>query len=245
MDPITQFSDYLTEYDRIVVFTGAGISTASGVPDFRSPNGIWQTYKPVYFNDFLANESDRRRYWQMKKETYELYKDVVPNPAHDWVYDLEVKRKLVGLITQNVDGLHRQAGHAEDKMVEIHGTDRQVMCLDCEKRWEASVFFESLDLSVPLPVCDVCGGLLKPATISFGQSMDPRTMTIASQWCFEAQLFISIGSSLVVHPAASLPVLALSYGAILVILNREETPLDDRAHLVIHDDICTVLSSIS
>lgn len=213
----------------IVFFTGAGISTESGVPDFRSPGGIWTRYSPVYYDDFVSSAEARLRYWKMKSETHKLYKNVHPNIGHYAIKTFEEKGQLLGLITQNVDGLHGIAGVSKEKIVELHGTDRQVTCLSCGKLFPGEEIYQTLVGDFSLPVCDQCGGFLKPATISFGQSMPVEAMRRAQELSESAEVFIVIGSSLQVHPAASFPVVAKQSGAFLAIINREETPLDELA----------------
>jgi NAD-dependent deacetylase len=214
---------------EIVFFTGAGISTESGVPDFRSPGGIWTKYSPVYFDDFVSSEEARVRYWMMKRETHELYKNVEPNIGHRSIAAFEQRDQLLGLITQNVDGLHGIAGVSPEKMVEMHGTDRKVSCLGCGKNFDPEPIYAHLTEDILPSPCDGCGGLLKPATISFGQPMPQAEMKRAQEWSEAAEVFIVVGSSLVVQPAASFPVIAKQNGALLAIINREPTPLDSLA----------------
>ena len=226
---LDELAERLRRCREIVFFTGAGISTESGVPDFRSPGGIWTRYQPVYFDEFLSSEEARVRYWKMKKETIELYKNVKPNIGHLAIKAFEERGQLLGLITQNVDGLHRLAGVSEEKMVELHGTDRRVVCLGCEKEFDAQAIYEKTSRDPTPPVCDRCGGFLKPATISFGQPMPVVAMRRAQELSQAAEIFIVVGSSLVVQPAASFPVIAKQGGAMLAIINRDPTPLDSLA----------------
>ena len=221
----------------IVFFTGAGISTESGVPDFRSPGGVWTKYQPVLFQDFLASEPARIQHWQLKKATYELFKTVKPNIGHDAIYDFERRGTLLGLITQNIDGLHKLAGTSEEKLVELHGTDRLVTCLQCGKQYAPADVYETLGDEFIAPTCGDCGGLLKSANVSFGQSMPIAAMQRAQTWSEQADLFIVIGSSLQVQPAASFPVIAKRSGALLAIINRDPTPLDEVADFVHHGAI--------
>jgi NAD-dependent deacetylase len=214
---------------EIVFFTGAGISTESGVPDFRSPGGIWTKYSPVYFDEFVGSEAARIRYWKIKKETHELYKNVRPNIGHYSIASFETRGQLLGLITQNVDGLHGLAGVSPERMVELHGTDRRVACLSCGKDFDANQIYEAIDGDFTPPACNDCAGLLKPATISFGQQMPLDAMRRAQEWSQTAGIFVVVGSSLVVQPAASLPVIAKQSGAFLAIINRDATPLDPSA----------------
>ncbi len=226
---LEEFAAHLRQSRDIVFFTGAGVSTESGVPDFRSPGGVWTKYQPVYFQDFISSEAARVRYWRLKKETYDLYKNVKPNLAHITISDFEKRGKLFGLITQNVDGLHSLAGVSNEKLVELHGTDRRVSCLYCQKDFEATAIYESLGDDFTPPTCDVCGGFLKSATISFGQSMPVEAMKQAQAWSERADVFVVLGSSLQVQPAASLPAVAKRHGCFLAIINRDGTPLDDLA----------------
>ncbi|MBI2998530.1 MAG: Sir2 family NAD-dependent protein deacetylase [Deltaproteobacteria bacterium] len=226
---LNEFADRVRGCREIVFFTGAGISTESGVPDFRSPGGIWTRYQPVYFEEFLRSEEARVRYWKMKKETIELYKNVKPNIGHHAIKAFEERGQLLGLITQNVDGLHRLAGVSEEKMVELHGTDRKVVCLGCEKEFDAQAIYNKISRDPTPPLCDRCGGFLKPATISFGQPMPVVAMRRAQELSQAAEIFIVVGSSLQVQPAASFPVMAKQGGAMLAIINRDPTPLDSIA----------------
>lgn len=229
MTDLETFARKIKACREIVFFTGAGISTESGVPDFRSPGGIWTKYSPVYFDEFVGSEEARIRYWKMKKETHDLYKNVRPNIGHYSVATFEKRGQLLGLITQNVDGLHGLAGVSPERMVELHGTDRKITCLGCGKGFAAEAIYEALNGAFTPPVCDACGGLLKPATISFGQSLSPEAIRRARELSESAKLFIAIGSSLQVQPAASFPVIAKQGGAFLAIINRDATPLDSLA----------------
>ena len=234
---LEEFAAKLRSSNDIVFFTGAGISTESGVPDFRSPGGIWTKYQPVYFQDFLANEAARIQHWKLKKATYELYKTVKPNSGHYAIRDFEQRGQLLGLITQNIDGLHGIAGVSADKLIEIHGTDRLVTCLDCHKLFEPSEVYETLGQEFSPPTCSACGGFLKSANVSFGQAMPAEKMRVARDWSERAQIFIVIGSSLQVQPAASFPVIAKQAGALLAIINRDNTPLDELADFAHHGAI--------
>ncbi len=229
MNTLQEFAERIRPCREIVFFTGAGISTESGVPDFRSPGGIWTRYTPVYYSDFIENEAARIRYWKMKKETHELYKNVQPNSGHYSIQAFEKRGQLLGLITQNVDGLHTIAGVSEEKTVELHGTDRKVTCLSCGKYFETDEILEEIRGDFSPPLCDSCGGYLKPATISFGQQMPAEPMKRAQALSETAKIFIVVGSSLQVQPAASFPVLAKRNGAYIAIINREPTPLDPMA----------------
>ncbi|TAJ97570.1 sigma factor regulator FecR [bacterium] len=227
---LEEFAAKIRGCRNIVFFTGAGISTESGVPDFRSPGGIWTKYTPVYFDEFMSSDEARMRYWKMKRETHALYKNVQPNIGHYSIAAFEKREQLLGLITQNIDGLHGLAGVSREKIVELHGTDRQVSCLSCGKFFPGEEIYQTLVGDFTPPVCDQCGGILKPATISFGQPMPVEAMKRAHQLSESAEIFIVVGSSLQVQPAASFPVLAKQSGAFLAIINRDPTPLDSLAY---------------
>jgi NAD-dependent deacetylase len=229
---LEEFAARLKSSRSIVFFTGAGISTESGVPDFRSPGGVWTKYQPVLFQDFLASEAARVQHWQLKKATYELFKTVEPNTAHYAICEYEKRGQMLGLITQNIDGLHKLAGSSDEKLVELHGTDRLVTCLDCGKRYQPADIYENLGETFTAPKCDQCGGFLKSANVSFGQSMPVEAMQRAQAWSEKADIFMVLGSSLQVQPAASFPVIAKRAGALLAIINRDPTPLDEIADFV-------------
>jgi NAD-dependent deacetylase len=197
---LEDFAGKLRDYRDVVFFTGAGISTESGVPDFRSPGGLWTKYQPVYFDEFLSSEEARVRHWKLKKETHELYKTVKPNIAHYAIRDFEKRGRLLGLITQNIDGLHSLAGVSDSKIVELHGTDRLVTCLNCQASFDPNEVYEKIVGDFTPPVCDHCGGFLKSATISFGQPMPVQAMQRAQAWSEAAEIFIVIGSSLRSNP---------------------------------------------
>jgi NAD-dependent deacetylase len=235
----------LTSHD-IVIFTGAGVSTESGIPDFRSPGGIWDKYNPADFTyqRFLSGEEAREKYWQMSTEFYHSMKHVQPNAAHEAVAELEKIGKVNYVITQNIDGLHQQAGSSPEKVIELHGTACSVSCLSCKKKYSRDAVQELIAQGVKVPRCGGCNGLLKPDTISFGQAMPERETAEAYRRSGECDLFIVIGSSLVVQPAASMPLVAKENGAKLVIINRDSTPYDNLANYVIHGSAGMIMSSI-
>ncbi len=235
-EKIAQIAKWIMEAKRTVVFVGAGLSTESGIPDFRSPGGVWDKYDPedFYFHNFLSKESAREKYWQMATEMYDAMKDAQPNAGHLAISALEKLGKLDCLITQNIDGLHFKAGNSPERVLELHGTAMHVSCLKCRKRYERGPIQERVASGDKAPRCDECSGLLKPATISFGQAMPERETAEAYQRSENCNLFIVIGSSLVVHPAAYMPVVAKENGARLVIINRDETACDSLADIVVH-----------
>ncbi len=228
---------------KAVVFTGAGISTESGVPDFRSPGGLWTKYKPIDFRDFLASEEARREYWRRKFATDTVIKRARPNRGHIAVARLVEQGKVTHVITQNIDGLHQLAGVPDRQVIELHGNTTYAVCLDCGRRFELEEIRRVFEKDGTLPVCDRCGGIVKTATISFGQAMPVAEMQAAESATLGCDLFLAVGSSLVVYPAAGFPDLAKRNGARLIILNREPTPLDSRADLVLHTEIGPTLSA--
>ena len=231
---------------RIVVFTGAGISTESGIPDFRSPGtGLWNKIKPIEFQEFLASEDRRQESWRRRFGSSDAnWSNAKPNRGHRAVAKLVGDGRASAIITQNVDNLHQDSGVPTDQVIELHGNNSFAKCLGCETRYELADLkrqFESLGRVEP---CGRCGGIIKTATISFGQSMPDAAMTRAQTATVECDLFIVIGSSLVVYPAAGFPELAKRLGARLVIVNREPTPLDDIADLVLHREIGTTMGYV-
>jgi NAD-dependent protein deacetylase/lipoamidase len=228
---------------RVVVFTGAGISTESGIPDFRSPGGIWTRQNPIYFDEFLASEEARRETWRRRFEMDPVLRTARPNRGHVAVAALVAEGKAHAVITQNIDGLHQASGIPPRHVIELHGNTTYATCLDCDARYEIPVLQAAFAASGAAPRCEACGGLVKTATISFGQAMPPAAMVRAEEAVLEADLCLAIGSSLVVYPAAGFPRLAKRNGARLAILNREETELDSLADLVLHREIGATLGA--
>ena len=237
MMTVQEFAAKIRGSNEIVVFTGAGISTESGIPDFRGPGGLWTRYKPVTFQEFMSSEAARIEAWKRRLETCEAHKNARPNIGHYFVQALDQKAKLIGLITQNVDGLHSEAGLVDKKIVELHGNYCRIVCLKCDKSFDPEEVMKRLVGDFSSPKCDACGGILKSATISFGQAMPQEAMRQAQEWTELASVFMVMGSSLQVQPAASFPVLAKRNGALLAIINREPTPLDEYADFVHHGAI--------
>lgn len=241
--PSASLAAMLNESERAVVFTGAGISTESGIPDFRSPGGIWTKMAPIEFQDFISNEEMRRESWRRKFAMEETFAQAEPNLGHQAVAELVRRGTVSEIITQNIDNLHQDSGIPDEQVIELHGNGSYATCLDCGCRHELDVIKQSFVGRDELPLCRDCGGMVKTATISFGQSMPVGPMRRAEEETLACDLFIVIGSSLVVHPAASFPLVAKRNGARLVILNREETPLDGYADLVLHEEIGETLSA--
>lgn len=239
---IEQLARWISEAGSTVAFTGAGISTESGIPDFRSPGGIWATSQPVYFDDFVASETARLEYWRQKSAACGDFADATPNVGHDVLADWEARGLLHGLITQNIDGLHQEAGSVN--VMELHGTARFVACLDCQWRDETGPWVEDFNIHGVPPTCPECGGFVKHATVSFGQSLPADVLTQSLTWAKDCDVFLALGSSLVVEPAASLPAHAKNHGAKLVIINRDRTPVDRDADLVIRDSLGETLSAV-
>jgi NAD-dependent deacetylase len=234
---IQQLAQMIEEASRVVVFTGAGISTESGIPDFRSPTGIWSQASPIYFDEYVTSLSARTEAWRRK---FVIDKDMIgaePNRGHRAVAKLVRLRKASAVITQNIDGLHQASGVPGDNMIELHGNATYATCLDCTRRYELEPIKEAFSLDGTLPECTICGGVVKTATISFGQAMPKEEMERAREETLASDLFLAIGSSLVVYPAAGFPVMAKKNGAKLVILNRDPTDLDHVADLVLNCEI--------
>lgn len=235
MDKLEALHDLVRMARSGVAFTGAGISTESGIPDYRGPQGMWNTETPVYYQDFMASREARVRAWQRGVRMYHRCGNAKPNDGHLTLAELERRGHVAAVITQNIDGLHRDAG--SENVIELHGTNRYAACQHCWKEWPTTVIIERVEKGDEAPECDACGGPIKARTISFGQAMPEKEMRLASEVTLKADLFISIGSSLVVEPAASFPVLAKRNGASLVIINGDPTPLDHIADLVIRERI--------
>jgi len=228
---------------RIVVFTGAGISTESGIPDFRSPGGVWSKMKPILFQEFVGSEAKRREAWTRVFSGAAGWVGKAPNAGHFAVARLVASGKASAVITQNVDNLHQASGVPESRVVELHGNASYATCLACGLRHELEEIRPIFVDRGEIPVCRACGELVKTATISFGQQMPEEPMNRAEAETAACDLFLVLGSSLVVTPAALFPVKARRAGARLVIVNREATPLDEIANLIIHDEIGPTLTA--
>jgi NAD-dependent protein deacetylase/lipoamidase len=222
---MTLLADYLRASRKALVFTGAGVSTRSGIPDFRGPQGVWTRRQPVYFQDFMASEAARIEHWDYKLEGWEGFRAARPNAVHDAIVRLERAGKVLMVVTQNIDGLHALAGTSAERLVELHGTNLLVECQNCKWRGDPEPHFEFFRVNRKPPQCD-CGGFLKPATISFGQSLDPRALERAQEAASRADLVVALGSTLLVYPAASFPLLAAQRGVPYIIINRGATDHD-------------------
>lgn len=218
-------ADHLRASKNALIFTGAGVSTGSGIPDFRGPQGVWTRRQPVYFQDFMTSEAARIEHWDYKLEGRDAFRDARPNTVHDAIVRLERAGKLRCVITQNIDGLHRLAGTSAERLVELHGTNTLIECQTCHWRGDPEPHFEYFRANRRPPLCE-CGGFLKPATISFGQNLDPAELERAREAATEADLVVALGSTLSVYPAASFPLMAAQRGVPYIIINRGATDHD-------------------
>ncbi len=238
------FRKLLADSKRAVVFTGAGISTESGIADFRSAGGIWTKNQPIDFGDFISAEEMRRESWRRKFNTEHTISKAQPNAGHLTIAQLVAQGKVSSVITQNIDGLHQLSGVPDAQVIELHGNATYASCLDCGQRYELAAIRTLFAVDETLPVCEQCQGIIKTATISFGQAMPEQEMIRAEQATLDCDLFMAIGSSLVVYPAAGFPLMAKQSGAKLVILNRDPTDLDSTADLVLNHEIGPTLTEV-
>jgi len=243
-DAIAELHAMLDRADSIVSFTGAGISTESGVPDFRSPGSPWMINKPIPFEAFVQSREARIEAWRRKFAMDDHYRDARPNVGHRALARLVAEGRSPAIVTQNIDGLHQASGVPGDKVIELHGNGTYATCLTCGWRHELAAIRPAFEATGEPPSCMICAGPVKSATISFGQAMPQEAMMRAQALTLECDLFLVVGSSLVVYPAATLPVIAKRQGAKLVILNREPTELDPIADLVIRAESGVVLGSL-
>jgi NAD-dependent deacetylase len=233
--------DLLRGAHSALIFTGAGISTRSNIPDFRGPQGVWSRRNPVYYQDFMGSEAMRVQYWEYKLEGYAAFRDAVPNAAHYAVAELERQGRVESVVTQNIDGLHQAAGTSRDKLIELHGTNAEVECVECGRRETPERCMEEFArLRVP-PRCHVCNGLMKPAVVMFGQALDPELLERAKRSAERSDLVLALGSSLVVTPAANIPLFGAHRGVPYVIVNQGKTPHDLLATVLIDGDVAEVL----
>jgi NAD-dependent deacetylase len=240
---LKDFARLIHAADRVVLFTGAGISTESGIPDFRSPGGTWTKQRPIDFSDFMRSDDARRETWRRRFAMEPILRQATPNRGHRAVAELIRTGKAAAVITQNIDGLHQDSGIPDDKIIELHGNTTYAHCLDCGTRYEIEALRVDFETDRIVPHC-ACGGWVKTATVSFGQSMPVDEMRRAQQETLLADVFIAIGSSLVVYPAAGFPELAKRNGSALVIVNLQETGLDPIADLVIRQPIGDALGAV-
>lgn len=228
-----------------MIFTGAGMSTESGIPDFRSPGGVWSRMKPIYYQDFVEDEDKRREAWNRAFSGVAGWVGATPNAGHVAIARLVARGTVSSVITQNVDNLHQDSGVPTNQVIELHGNASYATCLSCGLRHELDVLKQSFLGTGEIPMCRDCGGLVKVATVSFGQPMPPAVMKQAEAETLACDLFLVLGSSLVVYPAAGFPIMAKRNGAKLVIVNREPTDLDEIADLVLNEEIGPVMSALA
>lgn len=240
-----RLAEMLAASSRTVIFTGAGMSTESGIPDFRSPSGLWSRMKPIQFSDFVSSKEVQREAWQRRFSGEDVLSGAQPNIGHKIIAEWVAEGPVTTIITQNIDGLHQKAGVPDDRVIEIHGNGTYCTCLSCCKHYTLTHVRGVFEQTGEPPDCISCGGIIKAATISFGQAMPERQMALAREETLVCDLFIAIGSSLVVYPAAGFPIMAKRNGARLVILNREPTELDRLADLVLHDEIGPALATVA
>lgn len=246
-DPVAQLAEWMLSSGRTVVFTGAGMSTESGIPDFRSPGGVWDRFDPseFTFDNFIGSEAARRRYWELGRMVYPVIRRAEPNSGHQALVTLWQLGRLDCVITQNIDDLHQRAGLPADRVIELHGNATRARCLACERPYERAEIQAWLEAGVEVPACEPpCGGVIKPRTVMFGESMPREETEEAERRSRAAELFVVVGSSLVVYPAASMPLHAKRAGARLVIVNRTPTPQDSEADLLIADSSAAVLADV-
>ncbi len=241
---LAELKERIAKSSRVVGFTGAGISTESGISDYCGDGGVWTRYRVVTLQEFLATSGGRCEYWRRKAALWPSIRDAQPNDGHCAFAALHRQGRLAGLITQNIDDLHRKAGVPPDKIIELHGNTTRTACLECGDSVPTQEAVNEFERTQEPPKCARCGGWMKPATISFGQSMPEAEMRTAAELCKNADLFIAAGSSLAVQPAASLPVLAKRNGAFLIIINRNETALDDIADALLRGETGRILPEL-
>lgn len=229
---------------NIVAFTGAGISTESGIPDYRGPGGVWEKNTPPTIGDFRENPETRAAYWRDRKERYPALRDTMPNAGHLALVRLQDAGLLSTVITQNIDGLHQKSGIDPERVIELHGTAHRVRCIDCGSTWPAEEIQRRLETE-PLPACEVCGGRLRGATVLFGESLPQDALHAAVQASRDADLMLVVGSSLIVKPAARLPEIAVASGARLAIVNNEATPLDHLADVLVRGGAGATLGALA
>lgn len=246
MDKIETAARFIASSNKIVVFTGAGISTESGIPDFRSPGGIWSRYNPneLTYQKFLTSEASREKYWERQKNLWPIIAAAKPNAGHMAIAEIHKMGKLDCVITQDGDGLHQRSGVPADKVIELHGTWTRALCLNCGRKYPSETIQPRLEAGERVPKCEACGGILKPDVIQFGQAMPERETREAQARARQCDMLLVCGSSLVVYPAAEIPLIAKEHGARLVIINLTDTPHDEYADVVINEKIGDVLPRI-
>jgi NAD-dependent deacetylase len=226
---LDQIAEMIRRSGRMAAFTGAGISTESGIPDYRGPNGVWTTGKIPHIDTIRTDDEARREFWQQRRRTYPTMLAREPNDGHRALARFERAGKLLAIITQNIDGLHQKAGNQPDRVIELHGSSHRIRCLSCGRVYDGAHIQTRLDAGETDPRCEVCGGALRSATVLFGEPLPKEALSMAHAVAKATDLMLVVGSSLVVNPAARLPAIAKRHGAGLVIINRTPTPLDTMA----------------
>jgi len=246
MDKVNAVSDIIVESEKIVVFTGAGISTESGIPDFRSPGGIWDQYDPseLTYQKFLSSQASREKYWERQKLLWPIIAAAEPNAGHLAIAGLHKMGKLDCIITQDGDSLHQRSSVPDEKVIELHGTWTRALCLDCGRKYPSDDIQPRLEAGEKVPLCHACGGMMKPDVIQFGQSLPEDKIREAQRRAAECDLLLACGSSMVVYPAAEMPLIAKNNSARLVIINLMPTPHDRYADVVINEKIGEVFPRI-
>ncbi len=229
-------ADWITPGAKTVIFTGAGISTESGIPDFRSPGGIWDRFDPkeMTYQKFISDREHRKKYWAFHRESWRGIRAAEPNAAHLAIAELQNLTDVTAIITQNIDGLHQKAGSDPERVLELHGSLWRAQCLECGRTLRSERAFQQLREGQDIPCCFHCGADLKPGTVAFGEALPEDVMADAQAASLSCDVFIAVGSSLMVYPAAFLPEMAVNAGARLAIINRDPTPQDPHAHVVMH-----------
>jgi NAD-dependent deacetylase len=242
-EKISLIAQKIAQGGKNVIFTGAGISTESGIPDYRSQGGLWDKFRPVYFDEFMSSRDARIEFWRQKTALYPDLIKAKPNPAHMAIVELHQMGLLEAVITQNIDGLHQASGLPDEKIIELHGNTCRVRCMSCQKLYPLDETQKRIEAGDPAPECS-CGGYLKPDTVSFGQSMPPAEMLKAIQLSRACDFFMVVGSTLLVHPAARMPYYAKENHAFLAIVNLSETPCDDICDALIRGKAGAVMTEI-
>jgi NAD-dependent deacetylase len=241
---LKKLKELIHRSNKITILTGAGISTESGIADYRSPGGIWEQYKYVTLQEIMSDTEKREYYWRYKKETIPTMANAEPNEAHKAIGRLDKTGRLYYLLTQNIDGLHEKGGVSGERIINLHGTNLEAICLSCKKIYDINKILAGLEDCDFDPRCTECGGIIKPNTVSFGQNLNPMHLEIAGKASMECDLFVALGSSLVVQPVCSFVEVAHHYHKPIIIINRDPTPYDDYADFKLTDSLAEILPNI-
>ena len=241
---IPKIKELISKSKKITVLTGAGVSTESGISDFRSPGGVWSKYKTVTLQEFMSDQQKRKYYWRYKSDTIPTMLKADPNPAHTTLGELDKSGRLFWLLTQNIDGLHEKGGVDKKRIVNLHGTNSEAICMNCNKIFDIEIVLNIIEETDYDPRCEECSGFLKPNTVSFGQNLNPEHLEIAEKASKECDLFMALGSSLVVFPVCSFVDVAFRNKKPVIIINRDPTPYDDIATYKISDSLAKILPQL-